>query len=156
MGKHSIENALCANESNAEPMQRVTVGMLEALATDGARRMIMAALEMEVEEYIEKTRHIRDEKGHAMVVRNGKAQERTVQLAVGPISVKAPVLATADGALGLWAAVAQVFPETKEQRCYKPELRACFTTLCVRLIAQAPMKPYTALPETMRIAIPKQ
>ena len=30
----------------------------------------------------------------------------------------APKLAVADGALGFWAAVRKVFPETKEQRCW--------------------------------------
>ena len=30
----------------------------------------------------------------------------------------APVLAVGDGALGFWAALRDVFPETKEQRCW--------------------------------------
>jgi len=30
----------------------------------------------------------------------------------------APVLAAGDGALGFWKAVREVFPETKEQRCW--------------------------------------
>ena len=32
--------------------------------------------------------------------------------------MRAPVLAIGDGALGFWAAVRDVFPETKEQRCW--------------------------------------
>jgi transposase-like protein len=32
--------------------------------------------------------------------------------------MKAPVLAVGDGALGFWAAVRDVYPETKEQRCW--------------------------------------
>lgn len=32
--------------------------------------------------------------------------------------MRAPVLAVGDGALGFWAAVREVFPETKEQRCW--------------------------------------
>jgi putative transposase len=32
--------------------------------------------------------------------------------------MRAPVLAVGDGALGFWAAVRDVFPETKEQRCW--------------------------------------
>jgi hypothetical protein len=35
--------------------------------------MIEEALELEVDEYIQKLRHRRDENGHALVVRNGKA-----------------------------------------------------------------------------------
>ena len=30
----------------------------------------------------------------------------------------APVLAVGDGALGFWSAVREVFPETREQRCW--------------------------------------
>jgi transposase-like protein len=32
--------------------------------------------------------------------------------------MRAPVLAVGDGALGFWAAVRQVFPDTREQRCW--------------------------------------
>jgi len=63
---------------------------LDELAREGARRMIAEALQLEVEEQISKLRHLRDERGHALVVRNGTARERTIQLGVGPIRVKAP------------------------------------------------------------------
>jgi putative transposase len=52
--------------------------------------MIAAALELEVEEYVQRLRHLRDENGHALVVRNGKAESRTVSLGVGPITLQAP------------------------------------------------------------------
>lgn len=32
--------------------------------------------------------------------------------------MRAPVLAVGDGALGFWKAPAEVFPETREQRCW--------------------------------------
>lgn len=32
--------------------------------------------------------------------------------------MRAPVLAVGDGALGFWAALREVFPETAEQRCW--------------------------------------
>jgi putative transposase len=35
----------------------------------------------------------------------------------------APVLAVGDGALGFWSAVREVFPETREQRCWWPQDR---------------------------------
>jgi len=63
---------------------------LDELAREGARRIIVEALELEVEEYISKLRHKRDERGHALVVRNGRAKERTVHLGVGSIKVRAP------------------------------------------------------------------
>ena len=32
--------------------------------------------------------------------------------------MRAPVLAAGDGALGFWGALREVFPQTKEQRCW--------------------------------------
>jgi transposase-like protein len=32
--------------------------------------------------------------------------------------MRAPVVAVGDGALGFWAALRDVFPETKQQRCW--------------------------------------
>ena len=66
------------------------VRSLDELAREGARRMIAAALELEVEEYISELRHLRDENGHALVVRNGKAKPRTVSLGAGPVELQAP------------------------------------------------------------------
>jgi putative transposase len=63
---------------------------LDGLAREGARRMIAEALKLEADEYVEKMRHLRDTKGHAMVVRNGKAKPRTVTLGVGPVEIEAP------------------------------------------------------------------
>ena len=60
---------------------------LDELAREGARRMIAIALELEAEEYIQKLRRLRDELGHALVVRNGKARGRTVTLGAGVVKI---------------------------------------------------------------------
>jgi len=65
---------------------------LDDLAREGAHRMIVAALELEVEEYLSRARHLRDEQGHAAAIRNGKARERTILMGVGSIRVRAPRL----------------------------------------------------------------
>jgi hypothetical protein len=52
--------------------------------------MLVAALETEVEDYVAARRHERDESGRALVVRHGKAKERTVVCGAGAIAVKAP------------------------------------------------------------------
>ncbi len=65
---------------------------LDDLAREGARRMIAAALELEVEEYLSRVRHLQGEQGHAVAVRNGKAQERTIQMGAGSIKIRAPRL----------------------------------------------------------------
>jgi putative transposase len=63
---------------------------LDELARQGARRMLVKALEAEVASYIEVHAEDRDERGHALVVRNGKARARKVTLGVGTIEVRAP------------------------------------------------------------------
>lgn len=64
---------------------------LDELARQGARRMIAAALELEVEQYVQALRHLRDDRGHALVVRNGTSHhERTVQLGAGSIKIQTP------------------------------------------------------------------
>lgn len=63
---------------------------LDELAREGARRMIAEALELEVAEYIAKMRPVRDEQGHALVVRNGKAQERSLAMGAGVVKLRAP------------------------------------------------------------------
>ena len=53
--------------------------------------MILEALELEVGQYVQALRYLRDEQGHALVVRNGKSHhERTVQLGAGSIQMRAP------------------------------------------------------------------
>src|SRR2546425_407830 len=160
---------------------------LDDLARVGAQRMIAAALQIEVDDYLARFRDERDAAGHARVVRNGTARARPVLTGVGPLTIaaprvndrrvldgvrqkftsrleeerlcalvligvrpdgtkevvaledgyresaeswrtvlrdlkrrglRAPVLAMGDGALGFWAAVREVWPETAEQRCW--------------------------------------
>lgn len=64
--------------------------LLDELAREGARRMLAAALEAEVAAYIEEHQQERDERGHRLVVRNGKGQERTVLLGSGAVKIQAP------------------------------------------------------------------
>jgi putative transposase len=63
---------------------------LDEIAREGARRMLAEALEAEVEAYVEAARGERDERGHALVVRNGHARKRKVLLGAGAIEVRAP------------------------------------------------------------------
>lgn len=63
---------------------------LDGLAREGAKRMLAVALELEVEAYLAKHAEARDERGHALVVRNGKARQRKVTVGSGTIEVEAP------------------------------------------------------------------
>ena len=62
---------------------------LDEIAREGARRMLVTALEAEVTAYIEAYQE-RDENGRALVVRNGKARERSVTMGSGTVKVRAP------------------------------------------------------------------
>jgi putative transposase len=63
---------------------------VDELAREGARRMLAAALEAEVAEYIERHRSERDEQGRALVVRNGRAEPRKLTTGVGTLEIQAP------------------------------------------------------------------
>jgi putative transposase len=63
---------------------------LDAIVTEGARRMLAAALEAEVEAYVSSFLGEVDEHGHRLVVRNGHAEARSLVTGAGPIQVRAP------------------------------------------------------------------
>jgi transposase-like protein len=63
---------------------------LDALAHEGARRMLAAALESEVDDYLAAHAAERDERGRRLVVRNGHARQREVLTAAGAVAVRAP------------------------------------------------------------------
>ena len=79
---------------NDEPIDRKKQGepetgsMLEKIAREGARRLLQAAIENEVMEYIERFKDCKDESGHRMVVKNGKGRERTILTGIGPLIVR--------------------------------------------------------------------
>ena len=63
---------------------------LYELVAEGARRMLTAGLEAEVADYIARHRELVDEAGHRLVVRNGKAAERSLMTGAGSLPVRAP------------------------------------------------------------------
>lgn len=63
---------------------------LDELAREGARRLLAAALEAEVADYLERHQSERDEAGRALVVRNGRARPRKLTLGCGTVEITAP------------------------------------------------------------------
>lgn len=63
---------------------------LDEIAREGARRLLVQALNLEVEEYIQQFADDRDENGRRLVVRNGVARARTVTMGSGAVEVRAP------------------------------------------------------------------
>ncbi|MEU0119750.1 IS256 family transposase [Streptomyces bobili] len=64
--------------------------LIDEIVREGARRMLAAAREAEVDAYVAELISERDEQGHRLVVRNGHHQPRKVTTASGVIEVKAP------------------------------------------------------------------
>ncbi len=77
-------------EKDAEREEESSGSLLDELAREGARRMLVKALETEVATYLAAAADERDENGHALVVRNGKGRARKVTLGSGTIGVRAP------------------------------------------------------------------
>ncbi len=67
-----------------------TRSLIDDIVREGARRMLAAALEAEVDAYIAELAGERDERGRRLVVRNGHHQPRKVTTAAGTVEVKAP------------------------------------------------------------------
>ena len=63
---------------------------LDELARRGAQRMLAAALQAEVDEYIQRHGRERDGNNHALVVRNGRSRKRTIQCGAGELKIQAP------------------------------------------------------------------
>jgi putative transposase len=63
---------IVAEESTGEELSST----LDEICREGARRMLAAALELEVDEYLAALRGDRDERGRRLVVRNGHARTR--------------------------------------------------------------------------------
>jgi hypothetical protein len=63
---------------------------LDQIVREGARRMLAAALEAEVDDYLAAAAAERDERGRRLVVRNGHARQREVLTAAGAVAVRAP------------------------------------------------------------------
>lgn len=64
--------------------------ILDEVVHDGAVRMLIAALEAEVDVYVAAARNDRDDNGHALVTRNGRARARTVMTGAGTLEIRAP------------------------------------------------------------------
>jgi len=63
---------------------------LDEIVREGARRMLVAAIEAEVDGYVSAFVDLVDERGHRLVTRNGHAEARTITTAAGGIEIETP------------------------------------------------------------------
>ncbi|MCA2959757.1 MAG: IS256 family transposase [Silvanigrellales bacterium] len=76
--------SLVGSEANAPK------DLLMEIMREGARKMLVAALEAEVEDFISSCADSRDERGKRLVVRNGHARARDIITPLGPLEVRTP------------------------------------------------------------------
>lgn len=67
-----------------------TTMVLDEILKKGALEMLCKALEMEVEGYMARHRETRDDRGHALVSRNGYGKERRITTGAGELKIRAP------------------------------------------------------------------
>lgn len=63
---------------------------LDEILREGARKMLIQAIQEEVDLFVENRRHLVDEHGHRLVVRNGTHPSREIQTPLGALEVKQP------------------------------------------------------------------
>src|SRR4051812_3848124 len=75
---------------SGEPTGEHMPSVLDEIVRVGARRMLAAALEAEVDAYVEACGDERDEAGRRLVVRNGHAEPRSIATGAGSVEIEAP------------------------------------------------------------------
>jgi putative transposase len=76
--------------SEKKQVEEEPKSVLEQIIQEGARRLLQAAIENEVAEYIGRFKELKNESGHRMVVKNGSSPERMLVTGVGPLKVRQP------------------------------------------------------------------
>ena len=64
--------------------------VLSEVLRQGAQAMLTTAIEAEVAQWIGEHEHLRDERGHRQVVRNGYLPERSITTGIGPVKIRQP------------------------------------------------------------------
>ena len=88
------ESKVISLDKRAEDEEK---SFFEQLLQEGARKLLQAAIENEVMDYIKFHRDRRDENGQRLVVRNGHLPEREIISGIGPIKVRQPRVRHRDG-----------------------------------------------------------
>ena len=70
--------------------QQNAVDVLTEVLRAGSHKLLAAALDVEIEEFLAKFADEKDQRGRQRIVRNGFHQPREIQTGIGSIQVKAP------------------------------------------------------------------
>ena len=64
--------------------------VLTEILREGAQTLLVQAVEAEVADWIDRHAHLTDEKGHRLVVRNGRLPKRQITTGVGQVEIEQP------------------------------------------------------------------
>ncbi len=78
------------NGNDSEVLKSETESVLDQVLREGARKMLIHALELEVEDYINAHKHERDQNNQRKVVRNGYHAQRKIVTGAGQMQIKVP------------------------------------------------------------------
>ena len=87
------EESSSSRQGGAEVVSIEQRSPLDEALREGARQMLLKAIEAEVADYVEAHQQEVDEDGRRLVVRNGYGRERSLVTGVGTLRVKAPRVA---------------------------------------------------------------
>lgn len=74
----------------SEPDEGAAASPLDQIVREGARKMLQAALEAEVQDFLKEHQSRTDQQGRRQVVRNGTLPPREILTGAGPLEVKQP------------------------------------------------------------------
>jgi putative transposase len=109
---------------------------LDELAREGARRMLAAALEAEVDAFLAAHAAERDEGGRRLVVRNGHAPARRLATGVGQVEVVRPRVDDRD-----WPAAAVPQPDPAPGVRRSPKVAAVLPLLYLHRLSSSDFVP---------------
>ena len=78
------------NASNLKKPERFVDDPITEILRDGARKLLAAALEAEINAFLEGYSDLLDDQGKKRMTRNGYLPERELQTGIGPVTVRAP------------------------------------------------------------------
>jgi putative transposase len=93
---------------------------LEQLIAQGARKLLQAAIEREIEEYLQAHCDRQTAEGRANVVRNGHLPERQLITGVGPIPIHQPRVRHRDGQHFSSTILPKYLRRVRERGCVDP------------------------------------
>lgn len=88
--RETVSGTLSSSVSSKNETVGEVRDVLSQILREGAQKMLQAAIQNEVEGYLQERSGIVDESGRRLVVRNGSLPERDVITGLGPVSVRQP------------------------------------------------------------------